>query len=146
MASSPETCPNGGGNLSQQSMNPGAENRAQEKLRNGLAHPNVLVADDDPIGLALLATLLKKSGYEVSTATNGQEALNVLQSPNGPQLAVLDWMMQGTDGLEVCQRIRAIQDLPYVYIILLTSRDQQADRIEGLVAGADDYLTKPFDP
>jgi len=127
-------------------MNPGVENGTQPKLGNGLSRPKILVADDDPIGLALLATLLKKSGYDVSTATNGQEALQVLQSKNGPQLAVLDWMMQGTDGIEVCHRIRAIQDLPYVYIILLTSRDQQSDRIEGLYAGADDYLTKPFDP
>src|SRR5882724_6347931 len=142
MASSPEICPSSGGSQSHPNANLAAE--VAGSAGNLVARPKVLVADDDPIGLTLLSTLLTKSGYDVHTATNGEDALRILQSNDGPNLAVLDWMMDGTDGIEVCQRIRAIQDSSYVYIILVTSRDQQSDRIEGLFAGADDYLTKPF--
>jgi PAS domain S-box-containing protein len=123
-----------------------ADNARPASATEASLRPKALVADDDAIGRTLLTTLLTKWGYDVITAPDGDEALKVLQSQNGVQLAVLDWMMDGTNGIEVCQRIRAIPDLPYVYLILLTSRDQQADRIEGLHAGADDYLTKPFDP
>jgi PAS domain S-box-containing protein len=145
MSSSPEVARSGSDSLVQDA-GAVADNARPASATEALVRPKALVADDDAIGRTLLTTLLTKWGYDVITALDGDEALKVLQSQDGVQLAVLDWMMDGTNGIEVCQRIRAIPDLPYVYLILLTSRDQQADRIEGLHAGADDYLTKPFDP
>ncbi len=145
MSSSPEVARSGSDSLVQ-SNGVVADNVRPAKVPDASLRPKALVADDDAIGRILLTTLLTKWGYDVITAPDGDEALKVLQSQSGVQLAVLDWMMDGTDGIEVCQRIRTIPDLPYVYLILLTSRDQQSDRIEGLHAGADDYLTKPFDP
>src|SRR6185437_4257426 len=88
---------------------------------------------------------LLKWGYEVIAAPNGTEALNVLECDDSPRLAVLDWMMPGVEGPQVCQRVREHQDRPYIYILLLTARNQKTDLLKGLESGADDYLTKPFD-
>jgi len=107
---------------------------------------SALVADDDPIARKMLVKLLTQWGYDVVAVSNGEEAIHELEKENGPELAVLDRMMDGADGIEVCQRVRAISNSRYIYIILVTSRDQQTERIEGLSAGADDYLIKPFDP
>jgi PAS domain S-box-containing protein len=108
--------------------------------------PSALVADDDPIARKLLVRLLSSWGYDVTAVSDGDQAIQALEREDGPQLAILDRMMDGADGIEVCQRVRSLKNLRYVYIILITSKSQQADRIEGLSAGADDYLTKPFDP
>jgi PAS domain S-box-containing protein len=104
------------------------------------------VADDDPVARALLVKLMTSWGYNVVEVSDGDRAIEALDQENGPQLAVLDRMMDGANGIEVCQRIRSIRNSRYVYMILVTSRDQPADRIQGLSAGADDYIAKPFDP
>ena len=105
---------------------------------------DVLIADDDPVSLHLLKAKLQKWQYEVTICTDGQEAWKILQSESPPRLAILDWMMPGLDGLEICQKVRANRNTPYIYILLLTSRGETADLVVGMEAGADDYLTKPF--
>ena len=104
----------------------------------------VLAAEDNPVFQSMLKTMLTKWGYQAVTARSGTEAWNVLESENAPRLAVLDWMMPGMDGLEICRRIRSAHREPYIYILLLTARTESQDLIEGMEAGADDYLTKPF--
>ncbi len=106
----------------------------------------ILVADDDPVSCRLLVRLLHNWGYEVIAAHSGTEAWEVLQAGRAPRVALLDWMMPGLDGLEICRRVRAQTSKPYVYIILLTANDRVGNVVEGLESGADDYLTKPFHP
>jgi diguanylate cyclase (GGDEF)-like protein len=106
----------------------------------------VLIADDDPVSCRLLDHLLHKWGYEVIAARNGVDAWEVLQADHAPRIALLDWMMPGLDGLEICRRVRARSAKPYVYIMLLTANDKVGNLVEGLESGADDYLTKPFHP
>jgi sigma-B regulation protein RsbU (phosphoserine phosphatase) len=103
----------------------------------------VLVADDEPVSRTVVAAILRKGGYHVQLAADGEEALEVLQAPNAPAVAVMDWMMPRLDGVEVCRRLRQIETPTPTYVILLTSRDAAADVVEGLRAGADDYVTKP---
>lgn len=109
-----------------------------------IANP-ILIAEDDPVSRRMLEAFLQKSGYQVVTAVDGLDALRILESENAPALAVLDWMMPGLEGPQVCQRVRARPDRPYTYILLLTGRSQKDDLLRGLESGADDYLTKPFD-
>lgn len=104
----------------------------------------ILIADDDSITRRLLETILTKWGYQVMIAQNGDEAWRALQGEGAPKLAILDWMMPGLDGVEICRRARQRIDAPYVYMMLLTSKIRKEDIIEGMDAGADDYLTKPF--
>ncbi len=106
----------------------------------------ILIAEDDPIPRRLLQASLTKSGYEVVTARDGTEAWDALQAEDAPKLAILDWLMPGMDGVDVCRRVRQRSNAPYVYILLLTSKDRKEDVVTGMDAGADDYLTKPFDP
>jgi len=106
----------------------------------------VLVADDEAVSRRLLQSSLTRWGYEVVPASDGNEAARALLAPDAPKLAVLDWMMPGLDGLQLCQEIRRSKPEPYTYILLLTGKRSQGDVIEGLEAGADDYITKPFDP
>ncbi len=106
----------------------------------------ILVAEDDPVSRHLLEAFLAKWGYEVIVAADGVEARRVLQHDNAPNLALLDWMMPGTDGVEICREVRKRAAEPYTYILLVTAKGQKQDILEGLEAGADDYLTKPFDP
>lgn len=103
----------------------------------------ILIADDDAISRSMMSRLLTQCGYEVSTASNGTEAVYRLLQDDGPRLLVLDWMMPGLDGPEVCRAIRLSPRQAYVYITLLTSKDLKENIVEGLEAGADDYLTKP---
>jgi two-component system cell cycle response regulator len=105
----------------------------------------ILVAEDDSVSLHLLKNFLVKWDYDVTVAADGMQALRILESDNTPRLAVLDWMMPGMEGIQICQKIRARPDKPYVYILLLTARTQKKDLLQGLAFGADDYLTKPFD-
>ena len=105
----------------------------------------ILVAEDDPVSRRLLETHLKKWGHEPVTAMDGAAAWEWMQSEGAPALAILDWMMPGMDGLEVCRRARARTGGPPLYIILLTARATLQDTIDGLGAGADDFVTKPFD-
>lgn len=104
----------------------------------------VLAADDNPISQTVLRSMLQKWGYEVVSASDGDQAWQLLHSPQPPSMAILDWMMPGTDGVEICRRLRAAGGEPYTYILLLTSRSDLKDVVEALDAGADDYLTKPF--
>jgi len=106
----------------------------------------ILVADDDVITRRMLQTYLVKWGYEVVMVSDGQQAWQVLQQENAPRLALLDWMMPEMDGMSVCREVRRRELQPYIYLILLTARKYHEDIIAGLEAGADDYLTKPFDP
>jgi CheY-like chemotaxis protein len=105
----------------------------------------VLIAEDDAISRRLLEANLKRIGCDVLACENGDQAWEMLRSEDGPQLAVLDWMMPVMDGAEVCRRVREQESQRYVYLILLTARGRKQDRAEGFDAGADDYLTKPFD-
>jgi diguanylate cyclase (GGDEF)-like protein len=105
----------------------------------------VLIADDSIVSRHLLEATLRKWGYDVTVACDGAEALQILEREDAPALVILDWMMPGISGLEVCRRIRARGSEPYIYILLLTSKSQKEDLIEGMDAGADDYITKPFD-
>jgi DNA-binding response OmpR family regulator len=92
----------------------------------------------------MLRSMLTKWGYQAVVARDGLEAWQILQSPDAPQLAILDWMMPGIDGVEVCRRVRMAAREPYIYLLLLTARTDSQDLVEGMDAGADDYLTKPF--
>jgi sigma-B regulation protein RsbU (phosphoserine phosphatase) len=103
----------------------------------------ILVAEDDPVSSELICARLTKWGYEVISTQNGTEAMTVLRRKDAPSLAILDWMMPGLDGLEVCRRVREADRV--LYIILLTARGRKENIVEGLTAGADDYLIKPFD-
>jgi light-regulated signal transduction histidine kinase (bacteriophytochrome) len=105
----------------------------------------VLIADDDPAALLLLENVLGYWGYEAVTAGDGTAAWDVLRRPDTPRLAVLDWIMPGLDGDEICRRVRRSPDAPYIYLIMLTGRAGRPDIVRGLEAGADDYLAKPFD-
>ena len=104
----------------------------------------VLIAEDDPVSRRMLQAFLQKWGFEVVTATDGLDALRVLESDDSPTLAILDWMMPGMDGPQVCESVRSHPTRPYVYLLLLTARSQKDDLLRGLESGADDYLTKPF--
>jgi len=106
----------------------------------------VLIAEDDAISRRMLEAFLVKWGYEVMVATEGGAAWEVLQGKDAPRLAVLDWMMPGRDGIDICRSIRQHKGRPYTYFILLTARGNKDDIVTGLEAGADDYVTKPFDP
>lgn len=108
----------------------------------------ILIADDSLVSRHLLEATLRKWNYEVTVACDGTEAWNILCGDDPPRLAILDWVMPGMSGPEVCKRVREHAkrgELNYTYLILLTSKSQREDLIEGMEAGADDYLTKPFD-
>lgn len=105
----------------------------------------VLIADDDRVSRRRLEGLLEKWGYTVVAASDGGEALKTLQSPDPPHLVVLDRVMPVLDGLGVCRAIRSAGSEPYVYVILLTGQNSKEDILDGFAAGADDYITKPFE-
>jgi phosphoserine phosphatase RsbU/P len=106
----------------------------------------ILIADDDLTSRRMLAAVLMKSGHEVVETANGRQAWEVMQQSDSPHLAILDWIMPEMDGLEVLRLIRNQKRDQSPYILMLTSRDEKTDIISGLAAGADDYLSKPFDP
>ncbi len=105
----------------------------------------ILFAEDDPISNRYLDAALRAWGYETVATNNGADAWSVLEKDETVPMAILDWMMPGMDGLEVCRRIRSTPALARMYVILLTARAGHSDAVEGLMAGADDYVTKPFD-
>jgi len=106
----------------------------------------VLIAEDDSTTREILAGSLLEWGYDAIQAVDGNDAWEKLQENNAPNLLILDWMMPGINGIELCQRLRSQQDAPYRYIILLTSKSDQQELLSGLYAGADDYVIKPYDP
>lgn len=106
----------------------------------------VLIADDDDVMRHILEASLVKWGYDVVVARNGIEAWRILQGNDAPRLAILDWIMPGMDGVEVCREIRKSEDRQYIYVLLLTAKHKKEDVIAGMESGADDYISKPFDP
>jgi phosphoserine phosphatase RsbU/P len=106
----------------------------------------ILVAEDDSVTRRILESTLSKLGWDVITAADGAAAWRILAGRNSPELAVLDWMMPGMDGPEICLRLRGTPGCAGTYVILLTSRGGKEDLATGLAAGANDYIAKPFDP
>ena len=105
----------------------------------------VLIADDDPVWRKLLTQNIQKWGFEVVEAEDGKRAWDMLQQHGAPRIAVLDWQMPELDGVDICRRIRSSLNLPFIYTIILTSRDARDDVVAGFESGADDYLVKPVD-
>lgn len=104
----------------------------------------LLIAEDNPTVQAILKNSVTQWGFQVVCTKNGVDALNILTKQDGPQLALIDWMMPEMDGLTLCKKIRQLQGHKPFYLVILTSNSQQNDIIQGLNAGADDYITKPF--
>ena len=106
----------------------------------------ILIAEDDPDTQMILEVTLAKLGYEVLVARDGTEASEYLLQEDAPRLAILDWIMPGMDGIEICRQVRKRDKLPSTYIIMLTAKSHKEDIAYGLDNGADDYVVKPFDP
>jgi len=106
----------------------------------------ILIADDSTTSRRMIQSMLEKWGYDVVAAQDGDAAWEILKSPDAPRMALLDWMMPGQDGVDVCRALRDQRPEPYTYILLLTAKDEKESVVEGLESGADDYLTKPFNP
>jgi len=104
----------------------------------------VLIADDSATSRAMLRAALVRWGYEVVMAEDGAEAWDILAKPDAPPMAILDWVMPYLTGPEVCSKVRETRREPYTYILLLTSKNSKDETVEGLEAGADDYIVKPF--
>jgi two-component system phosphate regulon response regulator PhoB len=107
--------------------------------------PKLLLVEDDAALAELLEYRFESEGYKVRVTPDGDEAL-VMAAEDAPDLVILDWMIEGTSGIEVCRRLRRDKSLGHVPIIMLTAREPEDDRVRGLDTGADDYLTKPFSP
>lgn len=104
-----------------------------------------LVADDSAVTRLIVCSALRKLGFEVTQAADGGEACQFLERDDGPPLALIDWQMPQMDGTEVCRKMRGNSRARALYIILLSGRDNSGDIASALAAGADDYLTKPFE-
>jgi DNA-binding response OmpR family regulator len=104
----------------------------------------VLIAEDNPVYGRMLQSILTAWGYDVIVVADGLQAWEALQQADPPGLAIMDWMMPGLSGLEVCRRVRQTPRLAPIYLVLLTAKDDKQDIVAGLDSGADDYLTKPF--
>ena len=106
----------------------------------------ILIADDERMSTLMLGKTLEQWGFEVVVAHDGIAAWEHIVGASPPAVAIVDWEMPGLDGVELCRRVRAANLATPVYLILLTARSSRQDLVAGLEAGADDYLTKPFDP
>lgn len=122
----------------------GAEAPVSKNLR-GDRSMRILIAEDDPVSRRVLEATLSKWGHEAVIAQDGEAALAELQKEGAPSLAILDWMMPGMAGVDICRRVRAMPSATPPYIILLTAKKEKKDVVAGLESGADDYLTKPFE-
>jgi len=105
----------------------------------------ILIADDDLSTRKLLEMRLKKWGYDVVSTCDGNEAWEILQKNDAPRIALLDWIMPHMDGIELCEKIKKAEKIPFTFVIILTSKTNKEDIVKGLDAGADDYVIKPFD-
>ena len=110
-----------------------------------MAKSQILIVEDDTHLVDLLRWHFERAGYEVQTTPDGEEAL-IIARETPPDLILLDWMLEGLAGIEVCRRLRRMPDTANTPILMLTARGEEADRIRGLETGADDYVTKPFSP
>ena len=106
----------------------------------------ILVAEDHQVSRHLLERNLQNWGFDVVSAQDGEAAAEILDGPDAPSIAILDWMMPRMDGVEVCRRVRQSHASPYIYLLMLTAKSQKDEIATGLEAGADDYVIKPFDP
>ncbi|MCC5850768.1 MAG: response regulator [Verrucomicrobia bacterium] len=106
----------------------------------------ILIADDDNTSRAVLGAVLRKIGHDLVETSNGAQAWEVLKKPDAPRLAVLDWMMPEMDGIEVVRKVRANPAGEPIHLIMLTAKAEKQDIVAGLEAGANDFLSKPFDP
>lgn len=104
----------------------------------------ILIAEDDAVSRRVLEATLEKAGYEVLVTRDGTEAWKILEGDDPPRLLILDWMMPGMDGTDICQRLREREDGDSYFILLLTTKTQKDDIVAGLRSGADDYIAKPF--
>ena len=104
----------------------------------------VLIAEDDPVSRRVLEATLQKWNYQITVTTDGDEAWSALSGDDPPPLLILDWMMPGRDGPEICRQLRELEGGERFYVLLLTAKSQPDDVVAGLDAGADDYITKPF--
>jgi len=104
----------------------------------------ILVAEDNLVFQTVLQSMLTQWGYDIVVASDGEEAWCRLQHEEAPRLAILDWVMPGLDGIEVCRRVRASNRLHYTYILILTAKTGSEDLVTAMEAGADDYVAKPF--
>ncbi len=107
---------------------------------------NILVADDDVASRTILTALLKKTGHEVTVVDNGIAAYDILSAEDHPDMVILDWLMPGKDGAEICRELGTVRRKRPLYIIMLTIKGKKTDVIDGLDAGANDYISKPYDP
>jgi two-component system, cell cycle response regulator len=105
----------------------------------------ILIAEDDMTSRLILSSIFKKWGFKPVVAINGQEAWNIMQSEDAPRLVILDWQMPKMSGIEVCQKIRGIETSDPPYLIVLTSKDEKEDIVKALDAGANDFISKPYD-
>jgi two-component system cell cycle response regulator len=104
----------------------------------------ILIADDDPVSLLYLQDALQDSGYDVLTASDGKIAYEILQGPDAPMLAILDWEMPGMDGIDICRGVRDTVKDRYIYLVMLTSKSETEFIVQAMNAGADDFISKPF--
>ncbi len=104
----------------------------------------ILVAEDQAVSRHILVANLRKWGYDVTAVEDGTQAWEALQPEDAPRLAILDWLMPGMDGIEICRHIRQSPQRRPIYLVLLTARRGPEDKVTGLQSGADDYITKPF--
>ena len=104
----------------------------------------IVIAEDDPVSRKLVTAVIKMGGYRTIVTNDGNEAMTALRAQDKPCIAVIDWMMPGMDGAEICRRMR--ESGRNIYIIIVTARGSKTETVEGIDSGADDYLTKPFDP
>lgn len=104
----------------------------------------ILIADDDPFSVAVMEALIHRAGHECVLARNGTEAWQILRADDAPRVVFLDWMMPEIDGIELCRRIRELDRAEYTYVAMLSSRNKQRDITLGFQAGADDFITKPY--
>jgi CheY-like chemotaxis protein len=122
-----------------------AEDQPVSRPLDAIAN-EILIAEDHPVSLHLLERYLSDWGFQIKTAADGEEALKILESDTAPPLAIIDWGMPKIDGIKVCAHIRERRDRPYTYLMLLTARNKVSELMTGLDSGADDYVTKPYDP
>ena len=106
----------------------------------------VLLAEDEAVTRRLMEAQMTRFGFEVMSVADGLVAWNVLQSAEAPSLVVLDWNMPGLDGPDICRRLRESEHSSYTYVLLVTARNAKSDVVQGLSAGADDFISKPVDP
>ena len=116
-------------------------------ISRGVYPVKILLVDDSKLDRARVSECLEESGFDFVTAENGTEAWEILQAPDAPTFALLDWVMPGFDGIELCRRIRSLgSNGTYIYTVMLTAKDRKKNLLTAMEAGADDYLAKPVDP